>query len=225
MRGSPSGVPAVVAAAPDLPCGGEARVVREWQGGRRAGGRAGRAGGARTCLGSTCRSCLACACAAHVQPPRPCRPVPRLAHPEAVLQLGVEGLEEGGKQARPRAQRRVVAAQHEGQEGAPLGKALQGLPHQEGQEGKLELACGRGRQGRWQGTGGAAVGAAAHVAARMPRLPLPPSATHPALTQQRLLAALVPLFQDLFKHPRLVQVEGWQGWRAGSRQSRWAEEE
>lgn len=61
---------------------------------------------------------------------------------QAVHQLRVQRFEELGEQVGAGPQRRVVTAKHEAQEGLPLGKALQRLAQQEGQEGELELACG-----------------------------------------------------------------------------------
>lgn len=58
-----------------------------------------------------------------------------------MLQLRVEGTQEAGKEGGAGAQRRGLAAQQQLQKVAPLGKALQGLAQQEGQEGKLELPC------------------------------------------------------------------------------------
>ena len=78
----------------------------------------------------------------------PSAPRPPLAPAhQALHQLGTQRREEVGEEARPHAQGRLIAAKQEVEEGLPLGEALQGLAHQEGDEGKLELACGRERGG------------------------------------------------------------------------------
>jgi hypothetical protein len=51
------------------------------------------------------------------------------------------------EQLLPGPQGRFVTAKHEAQEGLPLGKRLHGLAQQEGEEGKLELAC---KAAAWQ---------------------------------------------------------------------------
>ena len=79
-----------------------------------------------------------------------CSWVPRAHRRQAVRQLGMQRLEERSEQLGARSQRGIVAAKHQAQEGLPLGKPFQRLPQQEGQKGKLELACRQ--QGRQQGS-------------------------------------------------------------------------
>jgi hypothetical protein len=78
-------------------------------------------------------------------------PLGLLCPQQALHQLRMQRLQEAGEEARAGAQRRGLAAEQQLQEGAPLGEALQRLPHQERQEGKLELACTHVRQARWGG--------------------------------------------------------------------------
>lgn len=66
---------------------------------------------------------------------------------QAVYQLGVQRAQEVGEQLGAGSQRCIVTPKHEAEEGLPLGKALQRLAQQEGQEGELELPCGATQAG------------------------------------------------------------------------------
>ena len=138
---------------------------------------------------------------------------------QAVHQLHVQGLEERRKQGGAGAQRRVVAAKHEAEEGLPLRKALQALAQQEGQEGKLELACKLklmadlcrdSDRGSWPPAAQGAPAPRRSVAARpAARSAQGAAAWRQQPTQEGLLVSFVVLGQQLLQHLGLVQVERW----------------